>query len=100
MDLREAVLRAAPGTSNGSGKRNGRTPAIWQQDQDNCSLRGGGAVVTLAAVGTLTGGGGAAAPSVVSAPQMTIGATATVAYSATEETSLAVPADKAKPYGG
>jgi hypothetical protein len=31
---------------------------------------------------------------------MTMGATATVGYSATMETSMAVPADKAPPFGG
>ena len=36
----------------------------------------------------------------VSAPQMTMGDTATVNYSATEETSMAVPVDKAPPFGG
>ncbi|WP_164478464.1 hypothetical protein [Mycolicibacterium stellerae] len=48
----------------------------------------------------LTGGASPAAPAVVSAPGMTLGDTATVAYSATEQTSMAVPVDKAKPFGG
>jgi hypothetical protein len=58
---------------------------------------GGGAMVALGVVGAFTGGGQAAAPSVVSAPEMSMADTATAAYSATEETSMAVPADKASP---
>jgi hypothetical protein len=61
---------------------------------------GGGALVALGIVGVLTGGTGPATPAVVSAPQMSLGDTATAAYSATEETSMAVPVDKAPPYGG
>jgi hypothetical protein len=61
---------------------------------------GGGAMVALGVAGMLTGSSGHGAPAVVSASQMTMGATATVAYSATAETTVAVPVDKAKPYGG
>ena len=58
---------------------------------------GGGAMVALGVVGAVTSGSGPAAPAVLSVGQMTMGATATVAYSATEQTSMAVPVDKAKP---
>ncbi|OBK73299.1 hypothetical protein [Mycobacterium sp. 1274761.0] len=61
---------------------------------------GAGAMVTLGTAGALTDGGGPVGPSVESASQMTLGSTATMAYSATEETSVAVPVDKAPPYGG
>lgn len=64
------------------------------------AMIGGGALVALGAVGMLTGGSGPGAPTVMSAPEMSMGSTATAAYSATEETSMAVPVDKAKPYGG
>lgn len=58
-------------------------------------------MVALGVVGAVSSGSGpAATPSVMSAGQMTMGATATVAYSATEQTSMAVPTDKAKPFGG
>jgi hypothetical protein len=61
---------------------------------------GGGAMVALGVVGALAGGSSAPAPAVLSVGEMTMGATATVGYSATMETSMAVPADKAPPYGG
>ncbi|HKV19798.1 MAG TPA: hypothetical protein VJR50_12250 [Mycobacterium sp.] len=61
---------------------------------------GGGAMVALGVAGMLTGSSGQGAPTVVSASHMTLGDTATVAYSATESTTVAVPVDKAKPYGG
>ncbi len=56
---------------------------------------GGGAMVALGVVGTFTGGSGPSAHTVVSEPEMSIGSTATAAYSANEETSMAVPTDKA-----
>jgi hypothetical protein len=56
---------------------------------------GGGAMVALGVAGMFTSNGGPSAPAVVSAPEMSIGSTATAAYSATEETSMAVPTDKA-----
>ena len=58
---------------------------------------GGGALITLGAVGALTGGSSPDAPTVMSVGEMTMGDTATAAYSATEETSVAVPGDKAAP---
>jgi hypothetical protein len=61
---------------------------------------GGGAMVALGVVGALSGGSSAPAPAVLSVGEMTMGATATVGYSATIETSMAVPADKAAPFGG
>jgi hypothetical protein len=61
---------------------------------------GGGAMVVLGIVGALSGGSSAPAPAVLSVGEMTMGATATAAYSATIETSMAVPTDKAPPYGG
>ena len=61
---------------------------------------GGGAMVALGVVGAVSGGSESSAPSIVSVGEMTMGATATAAYSATMETSMAVPQDKAKPYGG
>ena len=56
---------------------------------------GGSAMVALGVAGMFTGNDGPSAPAVVSAPEMSIGSTATEAYSATEETSMAVPTDKA-----
>ena len=64
------------------------------------AVLGGGAMVALGAVSAFTGGGSSGAPAMVSATQMTMGDTATVNYSATEETSMAVPTDKAPPFGG
>ena len=62
---------------------------------------GAGAAIVLGAIGAGTGAdSGGGSPAIMSAGEMTMGATATVAYSATEETSMAVPADKAPPYGG
>ena len=62
---------------------------------------GGGAMVALGIVGALSGGSSAQAPAVLSVGEMTMGATATADYSETTiATSLAVPADKAPPYGG
>ena len=61
---------------------------------------GGGAMVALGAFGVFSGGSAPTAHMVVSAPEMSLGSTATAAYSATEETSMAVPTDKAKPFGG
>jgi hypothetical protein len=61
------------------------------------AIVGGGALITLGAVSALSEGGSPAAPAVVSAGEMTVGDTATAAYSATEETSMAVPGDKAPP---
>ena len=62
---------------------------------------GGGAMVVLGIVGALSGGSSAPAPAVLSVGEMTMGATATADYSETTiATSLAVPADKAPPYGG
>jgi hypothetical protein len=58
---------------------------------------GGAALITLGTVGALTGGSSSGAPAVMSAGEMTVGDTATAAYSATEETSMAVPGDKAAP---
>ena len=57
-------------------------------------------MVVLGIVGALSGGSSAPAPAVLSVGEMTMGATATAAYSATIETSMAVPTDKAPPYGG
>ncbi len=56
---------------------------------------GGGAMVALGVVGVFTGSSGPSGPAVVSAPEMSMGSTATAGYSATEETSMAVPTDKA-----
>ena len=65
------------------------------------ALVGGGAMVAMGVVTALTGGGSSGAPArVMSVGEMTMGDTATVGYSATIETSMAVPADKAKPFGG
>ena len=62
---------------------------------------GGGAMMALGVAGAISGGSGPAAPAVVSAPKMTMGDTATADYTETSvQTSMAVPADKAKPYGG
>ena len=62
---------------------------------------GGSAVVALGTISAFTGGGSSGAPAVVmSVGEMTMGDTATVGYSATIETSVAVPTDKAKPFGG
>jgi hypothetical protein len=62
---------------------------------------GGGAMVALGAAGVLTGGSSSSeTPVNLSVGEMTMGATDTVAYSATMETSMAVPADKAPPFGG
>jgi hypothetical protein len=59
---------------------------------------GGGAMVALGVVGGISAGSGpSAAPSVLSVGEMTMGDTATVEYSSTEETSVAAPADKATP---
>jgi hypothetical protein len=59
---------------------------------------GGGAMVALGAAGVLTSS--SETPVNLSVGEMTMGATDTVAYSATMETSMAVPADKAPPFGG
>lgn len=56
---------------------------------------GGGAMVALGVIGGAMAGNGPSAPATVSAPEMSLGDTATAAYSATEETSMAVPTDKA-----
>ncbi|OBB01808.1 hypothetical protein A5662_13050 [Mycobacteriaceae bacterium 1482268.1] len=64
------------------------------------AVAGGGAIVALGIAGAFTGGSAPAATSVESASHMTLGSTATAAYSATEQTSMAVPTDKAPPYGG
>jgi hypothetical protein len=62
---------------------------------------GGSAMVALGTISAFTGGGSSGAPAVVmSVGEMTMGDTATVGYSATIETSVAVPTDKAKPFGG
>ena len=61
---------------------------------------GGGAMVALGIVGAISAGSGPANPSVMSAGEMTMGSTATAGYSATLVTSVAVPTDKAKPFGG
>lgn len=58
---------------------------------------GGGALITLGAVGALNGDTSTGAPVVTSAGEMTMGDTATAAYSATEETSMAAPGDTAAP---
>ena len=58
---------------------------------------GAGAMVALGVGGAVTGGGGSAAPATLSVGEMTMGDTETAAYSATEQTSMAVPADKAAP---
>ncbi len=77
-----------------NGRRGKRVKAL-------AAVVGGSAMVALGAVSAFTGGGSSGAPAVVmSVGQMTMGDTATVAYSATEETSVAVPVDKAKPFGG
>ncbi len=62
---------------------------------------GGGAMVALGVVGAASAGSGPAAPSVLSVGEMTMGNTATADYTETSvQTSVAVPADKAKPFGG
>ncbi|RDH76780.1 hypothetical protein DVS77_18160 [Mycolicibacterium moriokaense] len=58
---------------------------------------GGGAVLTMGVLAASSGESRPAAPVVLSVGEMTMGATATAAYSATEATSEAVPADKATP---
>jgi hypothetical protein len=61
------------------------------------AIAGGGAMLTLGVLGAMSGGTEPAAPMVLSVGEMTMGDTATVGYSATEATSLAVPTDKASP---
>jgi hypothetical protein len=62
---------------------------------------GGGAMVALGTISALAGGGSSAGgPAILSVGEMTMGATDTVAYSQTIATSMAVPADKAPPFGG
>jgi hypothetical protein len=59
------------------------------------AIVGGGALVTLGMVSAIDAGSSASAPVVMSVGEMTMGDTETAAYSATEATSVAVPADKA-----
>ena len=62
---------------------------------------GGRAMVALGVVGALSGGSSPATHQVIATGEMTMGATATADYTETSiETSMAVPADKAKPFGG
>jgi hypothetical protein len=61
------------------------------------AVAGSGAVLTLGVLGAVSGGSHPAAPKVLSVSEMTMGNTATVQYSETEQTSVAVPGDKASP---
>jgi hypothetical protein len=62
---------------------------------------GGGALVALGVVGALSGGSSPATHQDIATGEMTMGGTATANYTETSiETSMAVPADKAKPFGG
>jgi hypothetical protein len=61
------------------------------------AIVGAGALVTLGTVGALSVGSSTEAPVVMSVGEMTMGDTETAAYSATEATSMAVPAEKASP---
>jgi hypothetical protein len=58
---------------------------------------GGGATLTLGVLGAVSGGSEPTHPLVLSVGELTMGGTATAAYSATIATSLAVPTDKATP---
>ncbi len=62
------------------------------------AVLGGGAMVALGVVGAVTGGSAPAGPSVMSAGEMTMGATVTADYTETSvQTSMATPGDKAAP---
>ncbi len=75
-----------------------RRPGKWVKKF--AAAVGGVAVIATGAVSALSGGSSTERPAVVSQPEMTMGSTATVEYSETIATSVAVPTDKAPPYGG
>jgi hypothetical protein len=60
---------------------------------------GSAAAFAMCVMGAVAAHDSAPAATVVTAGDMSTGATATVAYSATEATSVASPAVKAPPYG-
>jgi hypothetical protein len=63
-------------------------------------LLGVAAALAMCVGGALTAHDGAEHATVVTAGDMSTGATVTVAYSETEATSVAAPTVKAPPYGG
>jgi hypothetical protein len=60
---------------------------------------GSAAALAMCVMGAVAAGDGAGSAPVVTAGDMSTGATVTAAYSQTEETTIAVPPVKAPPYG-